>query len=1122
MNRAGTDSLLLKEHPSPRLTKWRSLAFLRIVMSWTAVACFLQAPEASWGQLSYLDHDRFDIPGREVQVQGLASRGGLATFLSNGLLYVTDGHQSGTEAIAPGARVVASSADQIWLTGPAGLWLVDTSVKERPRLTHLREETISSFADAFVVNDRLLFVESGQVVSGTLEGLGVLATEPTAIKSLGASSSKLFFLGASGVVGATDGTAAGTTFHPAINADTVFAVTPSGGYFLTWLDGARRLIYSDGTDAGTVLIGTPPISSREVDLVSSGPSLFLTLPERPHEIWKVAEGATEAALVATLPPPFQLVPPGSSASSIQRRVVEVGSTVYFLAQANSCEPSIWSAQVGGDLLRHLEVDRCLFGEEVFVTESATHAFVNVEDESGDRLWQLDGNSGNATVIGSSGCIAAPCLLVVEGMGILETRSGSQVNYVEVETGRREIWSERRPGGYYSEAVLVGDRLVVNSDNELFFVDRQPGPAGQISGLSGGSSQLSLGSSFDGLQSVFVQRLSSAFSWLGVIDVENGTFVEPTASPTFHCFSQLVSRTAEHGTVVACDETLSFYDGEGTFLQTLMLPGEASISTALAEHDRTLVGVPSAEDSALVSTDGTPGGTEFLPIGRPLRLSSQGLGYFQESSVDNSTNSFFATDGTTAGTQILETGINGTPAFARTARHFYRVDANGRGLVRIDRLSLEHEFLPNLVPFAPFQLIPFGDTLLLVDSRLTESEIWSLSDSATAPRSLGVVPAWARFREIAAAVLDEHAVLNFQSGGIVSVSKTGNLEVLLAKPDSDRSTLQAADNGNQRVFFSHYQPETGFELWVSDGTRQGTRLAQDLLPGPASSSPSELATSGGNLFFLADDGIHGYEVWRAPLGSADCVPAEHSLCLQQGRFKVDVAWVDFQGGEGRGVATPLTADTGHFWFFTPENIELIIKVLDGRTINDHFWTFFGALSNVEYLLTITDTETGLARRYGNHAGTFASIGDTTSIASDAPASRSSWHTQSAAVVDVQVETGDTAPCVPTSTTLCLADGRFEVQIEWLDFFGGMGAGQTRLLTSDTGSFWFFDQSNLEVVVKVIDGRPLNGHFWIFFGSLSNVEFSMTIRDTETGVQRNYFNPLENFASVGDTAAFRDFD
>ncbi len=85
-------------------------------------------------------------------------------------------------------------------------------------------------------------------------------------------------------------------------------------------------------------------------------------------------------------------------------------------------------------------------------------------------------------------------------------------------------------------------------------------------------------------------------------------------------------------------------------------------------------------------------------------------------------------------------------------------------------------------------------------------------------------------------------------------------------------------------------------------------------------------------------------------------------MNGGRFQVEAEWRDFQGNAGTGTAVALTADTGYFWFFSPANVEVVAKVLDGRGLNQAFWVFYGALSSVEYTLTVTDTQTGLTRRY----------------------------------------------------------------------------------------------------------------------------------------------------------------
>jgi hypothetical protein len=186
-------------------------------------------------------------------------------------------------------------------------------------------------------------------------------------------------------------------------------------------------------------------------------------------------------------------------------------------------------------------------------------------------------------------------------------------------------------------------------------------------------------------------------------------------------------------------------------------------------------------------------------------------------------------------------------------------------------------------------------------------------------------------------------------------------------------------------------------------------------------------------------------------------------------------------------------------------------------------FYGALSNVEYTLTVTDTQTGLAHRYLNPSGQLASVGDTKAfgpLGATTAAATSIAPASPLALVDRKVvPAAVTAACAPSSTRLCLNGGRFAVEIAWKDFQGNMGTGKAvELSGGDTGYFWFFDEANVEVVLKVLDGSPVNGHHWVFYGALSSVEYTVTVTDTQTGEVNTYRNPSGRLASVADTGAF----
>ncbi len=82
-----------------------------------------------------------------------------------------------------------------------------------------------------------------------------------------------------------------------------------------------------------------------------------------------------------------------------------------------------------------------------------------------------------------------------------------------------------------------------------------------------------------------------------------------------------------------------------------------------------------------------------------------------------------------------------------------------------------------------------------------------------------------------------------------------------------------------------------------------------------------------------------------------VPPDPTLELHGGRFKVRVDWTNpYDPGQGQGFARPLTDESGAFWFFGPDNVEVTIKVLDGRVVNGHFWVFIANMSTVEFTVT----------------------------------------------------------------------------------------------------------------------------------------------------------------------------
>ena len=91
----------------------------------------------------------------------------------------------------------------------------------------------------------------------------------------------------------------------------------------------------------------------------------------------------------------------------------------------------------------------------------------------------------------------------------------------------------------------------------------------------------------------------------------------------------------------------------------------------------------------------------------------------------------------------------------------------------------------------------------------------------------------------------------------------------------------------------------------------------------------------------------------------------------------VTWRDFDGRVGSGQIVPVDSpESGLLYFFSPENWEVLVKVIDGCAFNGHYWFFAAATTNVEYTLEVTDLESGRQARYFNPLGTrAAAITDT---------------------------------------------------------------------------------------------------------------------------------------------------
>ncbi len=282
----------------------------------------------------------------------------------------------------------------------------------------------------------------------------------------------------------------------------------------------------------------------------------------------------------------------------------------------------------------------------------------------------------------------------------------------------------------------------------------------------------------------------------------------------------------------------------------------------------------------------------------------------------------------------------------------------------------------------------------------------------------------------------------------------------------------------------------------------------------------------------------------------CQATATTLCLRDSRYELSLRWWTADGPSGDApVVREGTNDSGLFRFFDEDNWEMLVKVLDGCSLNGRHWVYAASATNLGYELNVRDTVTDVVKEYRNEPGmpspavadgdAFAAACEPSAASSLAEAWAAALPPSSAAAPATPAagdspgaNPGHAAPatedggCTETATTLCLLNGRYEVSVAWSRGAANGsqpaegGPGRTvRARTDDSGLFWFFTGDNWEMLVKVLDGCAYNGHHWVYAASATTVGLELTVRDAENGESKTWFKEAgEPAPAIVDAGAF----
>lgn len=108
----------------------------------------------------------------------------------------------------------------------------------------------------------------------------------------------------------------------------------------------------------------------------------------------------------------------------------------------------------------------------------------------------------------------------------------------------------------------------------------------------------------------------------------------------------------------------------------------------------------------------------------------------------------------------------------------------------------------------------------------------------------------------------------------------------------------------------------------------------------------------------------------------CVEGADTACLQSGRFEVKVTW---ETATNTGAAQVMSFsgpraendESVFWWFFSPTNFELGVKVLKACSLTNTFWVFTSGLTDQGWTVHVRDTTTGATQIYSNALGHLSS-------------------------------------------------------------------------------------------------------------------------------------------------------
>ena len=371
-------------------------------------------------------------------------------------------------------------------------------------------------------------------------------------------------------------------------------------------------------------------------------------------------------------------------------------------------------------------------------------------------------------------------------------------------------------------------------------------------------------------------------------------------------------------------------------------------------------------------------------------------------------------------------------------------------------------------------------------------------------------------------------------------------------------------GARLVWRDNSRAETGFEVQYRLAAEDDWTDSRTLGPDATATTLDGLAPGENYVFRVGAASSAGAAFSRpaafsltdppAPGSTTDCVPGTAAVTLSGG-YEVRMCFETPSGTRIDASNYHLEATaSGLLYFFDRDNVEVLVKVLDGCAINGHRWVFVAPVTTLAFNLEIAEQATG--RRFVHHNPknlTAETRADTAAFpcdpetraaaalgaaypetsAGEAPAGAAASQAgprdpDPPAALDLSgaAAAAMTAPADQPAAPVCEPDGPGIVLEDGhrIDMCFALPDGEIRqardwgLPRRATALLHFFDRENAEVLVKVLDGCAVNGHRWVFAAPVTDLAFQLVVTAPDGETWRHENAAGHTAEPRSDTAAF----